>query len=624
MLIPRNDRPGAFRGDFCRRESIRIPGDGAVDEGAVNGFVRIWAGGQAAVIEVQTEPAAEPVVEPAAEPAPEPVDEPETETVATPAGEVTDAPTEGPAEEATEEPAEAPGEAPEAELTAELAPEATVEGTDAPLPEATVEPTVHFSAGYVQIAKGTAVYANVKRTKLLGKIVEKGCAYAELSASGENPEEDWLKLTFDTPELRETGAALATGYIQLKNVEALSEAENNALIEGLGKVAATRTMPGNRLPAPCIRFAFEPAEDVVVVEPEANLAAAVTITKQPANVTAILGATAKVSVTAKGEGLTYTWYGKDTGDSAFWRSSVTTASYSVTMSDARNGRKLYCVVKDQYGNTEKSNVVTLQKFAITKQPVDASTPLNGKVSVSVGATGSNLKYTWYCKDPADSAYWKSGVTSSTYGVELTAARVGRMLYCVVSDGNGNSIRSDTATILWFRILRQPVNAYGYEGDEVSVSLDVSGAGLKYVWYYRNATDDDFKRSSVTTPTYTMIMDLSRSGRQVYCVVTDNGGNTLTSHVAAVSMLAGKDPYEDNERYVYDVYDLVNEVRSQNGLVAYSVNEGLMEAAAIRAREITEVFDHVRPDGSMWYTVHCDAYGENIAYGYGTPESVMNG
>ena len=293
------------------------------------------------------------------------------------------------------------------------------------------------------------------------------------------------------------------------------------------------------------------------------------------------------------------------------------------MSDARNGRKLYCVVKDKYGNTEKSNVVTLQKFAITKQPVDASAPLNGKVSVSVGATGSNLKYTWYCKDPADSAYWKSGVTSSTYSVELTAARVGRMLYCVVSDGNGNSIRSDTATILWFRILKQPVNAYGYEGDEVSVSLDVSGAGLKYVWYYRNATDDDFKRTSVTTPTYTMIMDLSRSGRQVYCVVTDNGGHSLTSDVAAVSMLAGKDPYEDNERYIYDVYDLVNDARSQNGLVAYSVNEGLMEAAAIRAREITEVFDHVRPNGTSCFTVHCDAFGENIAYGYGTPESVMN-
>ena len=347
------------------------------------------------------------------------------------------------------------------------------------------------------------------------------------------------------------------------------------------------------------------------------------ISKQPVNASAPLNKAATVRVTAMGEGLTYTWYGKDTGDSAYWKSSVTTASYSVTMSDARNGRKLYCVVKDKYGNTEKSNVVTLQKFAITKQPVDASAPLNGKVSVSVGATGSNLKYTWYCKDPADSAYWKSGVTSSTYSVELTAARVGRMLYCVVSDGNGNSIRSDTATILWFRILKQPVNAYGYEGDEVSVSLDVSGAGLKYVWYYRNATDDDFKRTSVTTPTYTMIMDLSRSGRQVYCVVTDNGGHSLTSHVAAVSMLAGKDPYEDNERYIYDVYDLVNDARSQNGLVAYSVNEGLMEAAAIRAREITEVFDHVRPNGTSCFTVHCDAFGENIAYGYGTPESVMN-
>ena len=45
----------------------------------------------------------------------------------------------------------------------------------------------------------------------------------------------------------------------------------------------------------------------------ANAATAVSITKQPTSVTVANGATAKVSFTATGDGLTYRWYYKDAG-----------------------------------------------------------------------------------------------------------------------------------------------------------------------------------------------------------------------------------------------------------------------------------------------------------------------
>ena len=80
-----------------------------------------------------------------------------------------------------------------------------------------------------------------------------------------------------------------------------------------------------------------------------NLAMAATfaITQQPKNVVVASGETAKVSVTATGDGLSYLWYYADKGTTTFRASSVTTASYSLTMNSTRSGRRVYCVVTDK-------------------------------------------------------------------------------------------------------------------------------------------------------------------------------------------------------------------------------------------------------------------------------------
>ena len=83
------------------------------------------------------------------------------------------------------------------------------------------------------------------------------------------------------------------------------------------------------------------------------------ITKQPTSVKVAEGAKATVKVTATGEGLSYTWWVAPAGSTTFSKSSVTGASYSVTMDATRSGRKLYCVVSDAYGNSVKSNTVTI-------------------------------------------------------------------------------------------------------------------------------------------------------------------------------------------------------------------------------------------------------------------------
>lgn len=82
--------------------------------------------------------------------------------------------------------------------------------------------------------------------------------------------------------------------------------------------------------------------------------------------------------------------------------------------------------------------------------------------------------------------------------------------------------------------------------------------------------------------------------------------------------------------INEVVRLVNAERAKKGISPVKLNTTLMNAAMRRAKEIKTLFSHDRPDGSSCFTV-LDEYkisygycGENIAYGYGTPENVMNG
>ena len=87
----------------------------------------------------------------------------------------------------------------------------------------------------------------------------------------------------------------------------------------------------------------------------------VKITEQYYDKCVYSGNTACVRVIATGLGLKYKWYYADAGSSKFtYTSSFTGNTYSVAMNSARNGRRVYCVVSDKYGNSVKSNTVVLK------------------------------------------------------------------------------------------------------------------------------------------------------------------------------------------------------------------------------------------------------------------------
>ena len=58
--------------------------------------------------------------------------------------------------------------------------------------------------------------------------------------------------------------------------------------------------------------------------------------------------------------------------------------------------------------------------------------------------------------------------------------------------------------------------------------------------------------------------------------------------------------------------LINKERAANGLAPLAENAELSRAAQVRAAECSEKFSHTRPDGTEYYTVSNEVYGENLA------------
>ena len=87
---------------------------------------------------------------------------------------------------------------------------------------------------------------------------------------------------------------------------------------------------------------------------------AATVTTQPKTTYTKQGATAKATVSAVGDGLKYTWYYKNVGSSLWVKSSFTTKTYAVEMTEISKNRQIYCKVTDKYGNTVKTSTATLK------------------------------------------------------------------------------------------------------------------------------------------------------------------------------------------------------------------------------------------------------------------------
>lgn len=272
---------------------------------------------------------------------------------------------------------------------------------------------------------------------------------------------------------------------------------------------------------------------------------ALVIKNQPVSVLVYAGQTAKATVKADGDGLKYAWYYRDADSSKFAKTNTFKGStYKVEMNTTRHGRQVYCKITDKYGNTVKTNTVTLsmkKDLKIVKQPVSASAYSGKKAKVTVKVNGFGLKYTWYYRDAGKSSFTKTNTfKGNTYQVEMNSVRKGRQVYCVITDKYGKTVKTDVVKLSLRKtpkITKQPASVSAYNGKTAKVTLKATGEGLKYTWYYKNAGDSSFTKTNTFKGNYyEAVMNASRHGRQIYCAVTDKYGTVLKTRTVTLNTM----------------------------------------------------------------------------------------
>lgn len=195
---------------------------------------------------------------------------------------------------------------------------------------------------------------------------------------------------------------------------------------------------------------------------------------------------------------------------------------------------------ETYANENNIPFVALDEaLAITKQPASWKGLDGDRIEISVSASGSGLSYRWYYRPAGKTKWIATDDTDSCYdSVTMSKSRSGRQVYCKITDANGAVINSDIATISYpadLVITSQPENWTGLDGEQVSISVTAQGEGLSYKWYYRRAGKLNWVAADDTDSCYDNIaMSASRSGREVYCKITDKYGRTVSSDTATIS------------------------------------------------------------------------------------------
>ena len=108
---------------------------------------------------------------------------------------------------------------------------------------------------------------------------------------------------------------------------------------------------------------------------------------------------------------------------------------------------------------------------------------------------------------------------------------------MITDGNGNSVTTETATFTMassedeLNIVSQPEDMeVANTGDKATATVVAEGTNLSYTWYYYNpnAGLGKFLKSSTTGNSYSTNVTEAKDGFQVYCVITDGYGNSVTT------------------------------------------------------------------------------------------------
>ena len=182
-------------------------------------------------------------------------------------------------------------------------------------------------------------------------------------------------------------------------------------------------------------------------------------------------------------------------------------------------------------------------ITITTQPTDYVGLVGDTATFTVVAEGNGLTYQWYYYDTAAAAWKKAGNgTTAALNVEFKSYRSNQQYRCEITDENGHTVTTDTVKLMpeevALAITTHPVDYVGAVNDSLSMTVEATGNGLIYQWYYSDDDGATWKKSGspgYDTNTLQPILRAYRDGYQFYCQITDVFGNSVQSEVASMTV-----------------------------------------------------------------------------------------
>ena len=259
------------------------------------------------------------------------------------------------------------------------------------------------------------------------------------------------------------------------------------------------------------------------------------ITTQPKTAKVKVGATAKFTVKATGEGLKYQW--QSSADGKTWKncssSSATKATFTFTSKTSHNGNYYRCRVTDSAGNKVYTSAVRLYVLGVTTQPKTQKTEAGETVKFTVKATGTGLKYQW--QSSSDGKTWKNcssaSATSATFTFTGKSRHSSNYYRCRITDAAGNVVYTDAVRLYVLGITTQPTAKTVKAGATAKFTVKATGASKVYQWQVSTDGGKTWKNcvsSSATKATFTFTGKDRHDGNYYRCRVKDSGGNTVYS------------------------------------------------------------------------------------------------
>ena len=285
---------------------------------------------------------------------------------------------------------------------------------------------------------------------------------------------------------------------------------------------------------------------IIVAQEVVEKKVPIKIVEQPKDVIVKSGDAFTVEVKAEGANLKYQWkYSPNGGGNWYSFSNGTGSIFSKKMPESWNGWKVKCVITDENGNSEETNIIRLtvakDGIQITKQPTDVIAKSGETFSVEVKAEGANLKYQWkYSPNGGGNWYSFSNGTGSIFSKKMPESWNGWKVKCVITDENGNSEETNiirlTVTKDGIQITKQPTDVTAKSGDPFSVEVKAEGTNLKYQWKYSpNGGRNWYSFSNATGAVFSKKMPESWNGWKVKCVINDDQGNSKETKIVCLTV-----------------------------------------------------------------------------------------